>query len=358
MDHYQLEQYILQNLNMALDPNIGETSYTNSFDIKVNDNGFKFIPRMPSSMIMNDALYEKIYEITNVALYPLYTVLKQNSAYIVSESINDIHIQRAFLFPWIRGIPQRLIISNLNTYKQEHKNSNIPIMKNLNLNYNHVTSMAIAGNSGSGKTYFLIYFLENIKSISDLIVIDPKLDAPSRWGKKNNVHVIFPNSNRSKADYISQVNDELAKANNLIYIRQRQLFSNPSLKFKHYTIVIDEVLALTEGIPKQIKEAFYALITQIALMGRATNVHLILISQRFDHTTIPVAVREQLNILVQIGNINSKTTQFLFPDLDPTGIVIPPGIGTGLIQVIDSDHPYQVQPFLTPTYNLEGVANA
>ena len=63
-------------------------------------------------------------------------------------------------------------------------------------------------------------------------------------------------------------------------------------------------------------------------------------------------MREQINVLVQLGNINRKTTQFLFPDLDPEGIVIPLGRGTGLIQVIDDEHPYQVLPLLCPTYYL------
>lgn len=37
-------------------------------------------------------------------------------------------------------------------------------------------------------------------------------------------------------------------------------------------------------------------------------------------------------------------------DLDPEGIVIPIGKGTGLIQIIDNEHPYQVLPLLCPTY--------
>lgn len=66
---------------------------------------------------------------------------------------------------------------------------------------------------------------------------------------------------------------------------------------------------------------------------------------------MPTSVREQANVLVQFGNINSRTTQFLFPDLNPQGIVIPLGKGTGLIQIIDPDFPPQVLPFLAPTYN-------
>lgn len=115
-------------------------------------------------------------------------------------------------------------------------------------------------------------------------------------------------------------------------------------------MVIDEVLALSEGTNKNIKESFFSLLSQIALLGRATKVHLLLVSQRFDYNSIPVSVREQLNVLLQVGNINSKTVQFLFPDLNPDGIVIPVGVGTGLIMVIDNEHPYAVLPLLCPTY--------
>ena len=120
--------------------------------------------------------------------------------------------------------------------------------------------------------------------------------------------------------------------------------------------MIDELLALSEGVAKPIKEAFFSLLSQISLLGRATKCHLLLVSQRFDNNALPISVREQLNVLIQVGNINSKTTQFLFPDVDLTGIVIPQGIGTGLIQVIDSEHPFQIVPLLTPTFfDKEGI---
>ncbi|EMC46494.1 putative FtsK/SpoIIIE family protein [Streptococcus mutans 24] len=141
-------------------------------------------------------------------------------------------------------------------------------------------------------------------------------------------------------------NENLSACLGLIQQRQEILYDNP----EHLTIVIDEVLALSEGVNKTIKDSFFSLLSQIALLGRATKVHLLLVSQRFDHNTIPVSVREQLNVLIQIGNINKKTTQFLFPDLDSEGIVIPIGKGTGLIQIIDNEHPYQVLPLLCPTY--------
>ncbi|HEO5471302.1 TPA: cell division protein FtsK [Streptococcus agalactiae] len=347
----ELSQFLLQSLNMGLGALMqGETSYTNSFDIKIEADGFLFVPRLPAGYIIDDELYQKIFLIANASLYPRFTLLKQNSAYFMALDTDDIHVQRGLFFPWKKGVSERLIIPDLERFSKNQKEHIIPIMKNLSLDYNKVTSFAIAGNSGSGKSFTLTYFLSLLKNFSDLIIVDPKFDTPSRWARENRIPVIHPEKNRSKSDFVSEINEKLSSCLTLIQQRQEILYMNPDHQFSHMTIVIDEVLALSEGVNKTIKESFFSLLSQIALLGRATRVHLLLVSQRFDHQTIPVSVREQLNVLIQIGNINKKTTQFLFPDLDPEGIVIPIGKGTGLIQIIDNEHPYQVLPLLCPTY--------
>ena len=351
MTRKELEQYLLQSLNMGLGSIMqGETSYTNSFDCKVMEEGFLFLPRLPASYIIDDDLYQKIFLIANASLYPRFTLLKQNSAYFMALETDDIHVQRGLFFPWRVGISERLVISDLEEFSDNQKGYLIPIMKNLTLDYNKVTSMAIAGNSGSGKSYALTYFLSLLKNISDLIMVDPKFDTPSRWAREHGIPVLHPQKNRSKSDFVSEINENLSNCLNLIQQRQEILYDNPDHKFEHLTIVIDEVLALSEGVNKTIKDSFFSLLAQVSLLGRATSIHLLLVSQRYDYNTIPISVREQLNVLIQIGNINKKTTQFLFPDLDPEGIVIPIGKGTGLIQIIDNEHPYQVLPLLCPTY--------
>jgi hypothetical protein len=337
---------------MALSIN-GESTYTNSFFVEVKEDGFLFVPRTPAGYLIDDDLYQKIFIIANASLYPRYTLLKQNSAYFVPLQTEDIHVQRALFFPWFKGISERLVISSLTVYVKENQTARINIMKNLSIDYNKVTGIIIAGNSGSGKSYFLTYLLETLSTISELIIVDPKFDSPSRWAKIHGIAVIHPESNRSKSDFVSQVNDSLSSVLSIIYQRQEILYENPAHEFEHLTVVIDEVLALSEGVNKQIKDSFMSLLSSIALLGRATRCHLVLVSQRFDFNAVPVSVREQANVLVQIGNINSKTIQFLFPDLNPEGIVIPIGKGTGLIQVIDNEHPYQVLPLLTPTFYTE-----
>ena len=355
MDKNELEKYLTQSLNMALDLG-SESSYTNSFAVMVEEQGFHFVPRLPAGYLIDNELYFRIFIIANVALYPKYTVLKQNSAYFTALDSEDIHIQRSLFFPWKKGISERLVIPDLKKFAGENKGEQIPLMKNLTVNYNKVTGICISGNSGSGKSYFLSYLLEILSTMSRLIIIDPKFASSSRWARSHGIEVIHPASNRSKSDFVSQVNDALSLVLQIIYERQGILYENPAHHFEHLTVVIDEVLALSEGVNKQIKESFMSLLSTIALLGRATNCHLILVSQRFDFNAVPVSVREQCNLLIQIGNINSKTIQFLFPDLNPEGIVIPLGKGTGLVQVIDSEQPYNILPLLTPTfYTEEGI---
>ncbi|MCX8720381.1 MULTISPECIES: helicase HerA domain-containing protein [unclassified Lactobacillus] len=355
----ELKQYLTRCLNMALNLKSGETTYNNSFEVLIQKDGFIFLPRMPASFALDDDLYSQIYKITNAALYPDYTLLLQNAAYFIALKDKPLSLRRGFFFPWIKGIPTRLVINdNLDAYFKGCQDTPhsmlVPIMRDLGVDYRKITSIAIAGNSGSGKTYLLTYLLAALNPISSqTIVIDPKQDYISRYAQDHNIKAIYPSHDESKSDYVSSVNEILSKAKSIIHQRQAAMFDNPTKTFRPITIMIDELLALSEGVNKQIKDSFFELLSQIALLGRASQVHLILCGQRLDHTCVPTSVREQCNVRIQLGNINSATTRFLFPDLDPTGLVIPSGKGTGIIQIIDNDHAYNVQSLLCPTYGKE-----
>ncbi len=93
--------------------------------------------------------------------------------------------------------------------------------------------------------------------MSGLIIIDSKFDTPSQWARENKIAVIHPVENHSKSDFVSQVNEQLNQCATLIQKRQAILYDNPNHQFTHLTIVIDEVLALSEGVNKNIKEAFF-----------------------------------------------------------------------------------------------------
>ncbi|CCF24183.1 FtsK/SpoIIIE family protein [Leuconostoc citreum LBAE C10] len=345
----QIELQLIQSLNMALRIN-NETSYNHAFDVRAEEDGFLFIPLIPCSYAVDDALYQNIFSISSALLYPEFTLLKQNAAFFVPLENEDFHTRRALKFPWSKGVARRLEIENIDDFAAEKVGQRLPIMENYSIDLGKINHIGIAGQSGSGKTTFLVYLLYMLMGQADIKICDPKLDEPSRFARKYGIPVIASVDVRNKNDYVSSVNQALSSHVDLIYERQRQLYSDPDAEFEHSFIVIDELLALTENVTKGVRESFQGLVSTIALLGRATRVHLILVSQRFDSNALSTSTREQLNMIVQIGNINSRTTNFLMPDLDPSGIVIPQGIGAGLIQVIDSEHPYQVMPLLTPTF--------
>ncbi|CAK1251310.1 DNA segregation ATPase FtsK/SpoIIIE or related protein (FtsK) [Fructobacillus fructosus] len=347
-----LETQLIQALNLAL--HIEETSYTHSFDIRCDETGFFFIPRLPASFVVDTKLYQQIYAIASALLYPTMTLLKQNGAYFVPNSGGSFSTQRALYYPWQPGVAERLEIDDIESFSQDQIGSTLPIMENFDLDISKITHIGIAGQSGSGKSTFLIYLLHLLKDKGNVTICDPKLDTPSRFARQYNLRLIAPVEVVNKNDFVSSVNAELSSAVDLIHTRQRELFENPEITFTPEFLVIDELLALTENVSKSVSEAFQGLLSTIALLGRATGVHLILLSQRFDARALSTSTRDQLNMVVQLGAIDTRTTNFLLPDLDVKDIVVPQGIGAGLIQVIDGVHPSQPMPLLTPSFKVRG----
>lgn len=362
-DRYALAQYILRNLNNALDIN-NESSYLNSFEIKIlsNDSGFLFIPNLPVSYSIDTKLYFDLFAICSGILYPFKTLLPQNNAYFVSYDTTNPNLGRAFFFPWIDGVPTRLKIDNLGTFiEQDIAENHIPIMANgINIDMNTVVHVAISGSSGSGKTHFVRYLIYCLKSFTNQILcVDPKLSDIYLLGKQLGLEVFAPTQGSNLNSFITEVNELLGQVIQKIYRRQEMLLTEPNKRFERIYIVIDELLALVQGSSKQARETFSQLLGTIALLGRQTNVSLILLSQRFDATAFGgnTAVREQINLSVILGEVNANTCQFLLPNTDVSNIVVPSGIGTGVIKFTDSQHRTHIMPLLTPTYFLEKETN-
>ncbi|KXT74178.1 hypothetical protein STRDD10_01138 [Streptococcus sp. DD10] len=358
-DKYALEQYILRNLNNALDIN-NESSYLGSFDIKVasNDSGFFYIPNLPVSYSMDSQLYFKISAICAGILYPYKTLLPQNNAYFVPYDTKNPNLGRAFFFPWLDGIPTRLKIDNLVSFiKQNVSENSIPIMANdiCNISMQSVTHLAISGSSGSGKTHFLRYLITCLKSFTNQIIcVDPKLSDIYLLGKEIGLEVFAPTHGSNLNSFITEVNELLGRVIGKIYERQEILLTQPDKRFERIYVVIDELLALVQGSSKQARDAFGQLLGTIALLGRQTSISLVLCSQRFDANAFAgnTAVREQISTIFILGEINANTCQFLLPNIDVSNILVPSGIGTGLIKFTDGKHRTHIMPLLTPSYNL------
>lgn len=306
-------EYLVQCVEIGLQ-NSSISSTTNSFQFIYGDNYLDFVPRFPCAYILDNTLYQQIFQILSTSAYPLLTFLKQPSAYIVKRDSASINTSRAFRFPFFKGIPERLTYQNLSDVSV--KNESFELMKNYRIDFNRIVHCLIAGSSGSGKSYALTFLISVINQFAHVTVVDPKCDSISRYCLKQNIPVLYQERDFSADEFLSKVNTLLKVELDTIYQRQAELLENPAKKFQHRCLVIDELLALTSLVSKNVKETFFALLSNIALLGRATSVHLILVSQRMDTNALPIAVREQCNFLIQLGLINRKTTTFLFPDLD------------------------------------------
>lgn len=358
-DKFELEQFILRNLNNALNIN-DESSYLNSFDIKVasNDSGVFYVPNLPVSYSLSKKLYFDIFAICSGILYPFKTLLPQNNAFFVPYDTKNENQARAFFFPWVDGIPTRLKIDNLSSFIKKNVSENtLPVMANniCNISMKSVTHLAVSGASGSGKTHFLRYLISCLKSFTNQIIcVDPKIADVYLLSKELGLEVLAPKHGSNLNSFITEVNELLGRIINKIYERQKILLTKPKTQFERIYIVIDELLALVQGSSKQSRESFGQLLGTIALLGRQTSISLILCSQRFDATAFGgnTAVREQINCIFILGEINANTCQFLLPNINVDNIVVPSGIGTGIVKFTDSEHRTHIMPLLTPTYTI------
>ena len=200
------------NLGLGSSNSTETTSYNGSFDIDISDRGFAFIPRIPASYLIDDDLYEQIFKIVNVIVYPYYTVVKRPMMNLVKWKSNDFHSQRALWFDWT-PVNQRAKITR--NYMHLNNTHSIPVMTHFFVDFDSVTSILIAGNSGSGKSYFLSYLLDTLHMkhkasdrISELFVIDPKKDSPARWCKAMNVDCVYPSGSGATADFVANQSDD------------------------------------------------------------------------------------------------------------------------------------------------------
>lgn len=355
-DRFSLEQHLQRNLNNALDIN-GESSYSNSFIIKVasNDSGFFFLPVLPVSFALDSTLYFRIFAIASGVIYPFKTLLSQNNAYFVEYDKTNPNLARAFFFPWLDGIPTRLKINNLDEFIRNNVTIEcIPIMQNVHINPTSEIHIAISGSSGSGKDFLAKYLLKCLHFLKcKLVIIDPKVADLYLLGKELGVEVHAPSFGDNFNGFLTTTNEVLSKILNLVYRRQEVLLETPNKTFTPIYVCINELLSLNQLASKQAREAFAQLLSSISLLGRATSVKLILISQRFDATSLGglTATREQISCTFLLGEINNNTTQYLFPNQNLDNIVVPIGLGTGIIKFTGENNAKYTMPLLTPSYN-------
>lgn len=314
------------------------------YTIEQMDEGFIFIPIYPITYVIDEAFYNKLFTILNLALTPM---------------------SRGLLIPARKGKPQRLKGTLSELVTQSKEKGDIPIMDIISWNYVRSPHALITGVSGFGKSYALKYIFKVCSNIGETIAIDPKGSDLARLAKQSGTKDIvippFVNSgdgqNGIGGKYLQEVVAVLKQVESEMYARQSRLYQATNrvstdyreLGIKPVFVFIDELAALMTGASKQVKQDFQDTLTRLVVLGREAGIYLVLAMQSARAEYLPTIVRDSISLRVQLGRINSENTRFLFPELSEMPMVPIGGKGSGILSIAGDPCYAGIEPVLTPT---------
>lgn len=207
----------------------------------------------------------------------------------------------------------RIIISNDDTIGYNNT-SIIPLNNNLTWNISKQPHALICGGTGSGKTYFINYLiLEFLKKQSDLYICDPKnsdlgqlksyLGADKVATDGNNIAKICRLTNEAMEQRYTDMNNN----NNFVY-GSNYIDHN----YNPIILIFDELGAFRACADKKTYDETMSYLKAIILKGRQAGVFVILATQQPNANNIPTEIRDNLSMIIALGNMSNQGYQMCF----------------------------------------------
>ena len=173
-------------------------------------------------------------------------------------------------------------------------------------------SILVAGPTGSGKTFFVKMLLERLLLAgAEVTICDFKGFGDFRGFVKD--YAIGSECDTMLAKYCAD-------------FERIRLQGVPD--GKHHVLIFDEVGSFVASKSKKEAEEFMRMLSNVIFMGRIFSWSVIWLSQRFDHQTLPVSLREQCSIKVHMGTtISPQSAGMLFPHAEITSGRLDPYCG-------------------------------
>ena len=169
------DQYITDYIKSVLRyPLFSDNDQNNEFEVRQVEGGFLFIPIYPITFVIDEAFYTKLFSILNLALTPIYTLIRPLTMQVVTLDGRGSSSSRGLFLPARKGKPQRLTGTMKELIDQGKRTGEIPLMDIMGWDYVRSPHAIITGVSGSGKSYFLRVLYQVCASIGDVIAIDPQ----------------------------------------------------------------------------------------------------------------------------------------------------------------------------------------
>lgn len=359
-DNQSVTNYIKSVIRYPL---FSDNDQNSEYEIEKVAGGFLFVPIYPITFLIDESFYNQLFSILNLALTPMYTLIRPLTMQIVTLEGRGPSRSRGLFIPARKGKPKRLVGTMNELIRSVNCTSEVPLMDLIGWNYTRSPHAIITGVSGSGKSYFLKFLYQACSAVGEVIAVDPKGSDLARLAKQNGAKIVIPpflgdhSSSGISGRFLQEVIDTLKNVELTMYERQGQLYRSTQrvstdyreLNFKPIFVFIDELAALMTGANKQVKTDFQETLTRLVVLGREAGIYLVLSMQSARAEYLPTIVRDSISLRVQLGRINSENTRFLFPELSEMPMVPIGGKGSGIMSIAGDPRYAGIEPLLTPT---------
>lgn len=232
----------------------------------------------------------------------------------------------------------------------------LQISKGIDWKYDTFYNVLISGNVGTGKSYTMFAIIGQLFQVTKFVyIIDPKRSDLAGLKHvpelKNNVFSVASEINQAVIDFYTKM---MARAEKIEAIKASgQVGTYKDFGFAPYFLVFDEFGAYYEmndrlaydDPTKASYETAMSNLREIAMLGRELGFYILIGMQRPDAGSLPMAIRNQLNMRINMGVPTPEIEKMVFPDnekqLRPLSSHLK---GWGFIKIGDS----QVRSFFAP----------
>ena len=232
----------------------------------------------------------------------------------------------------------------------------LQISKGIDWKYDTFYNALLSGNVGTGKSYTMFAIIGQLLQATKFVyIIDPKRSDLAGLKHvpelKNNVFSVASEINQAVIDFYTKM---MARAEKIEAIKASgQVGTYKDFGFTPYFLVFDEFGAYYEmndrlaydDPTKASYETAMSNLREIAMLGRELGFYILIGMQRPDAGTLPMAIRNQLNMRINMGVPTPEIEKMVFPDnekqLRPLSSHLK---GWGFIKIGDS----QVRSFFAP----------
>ena len=232
----------------------------------------------------------------------------------------------------------------------------LQISKGIDWKYDTFYNVLISGNVGTGKSYTMFAIIGQLFQVTKFVyIIDPKRSDLAGLKHvpelKNNVFSVASEINQAVIDFYTKM---MARAEKIEAIKvSGQVGTYKDFGFAPYFLVFDEFGAYYEmndrlaydDPTKASYETAMSNLREIAMLGRELGFYILIGMQRPDAGSLPMAIRNQLNMRINMGVPTPEIEKMVFPDnekqLRPLSSHLK---GWGFIKIGDS----QVRSFFAP----------